>query len=95
VIALGILAIDPPSKIDEELLESAFEEKDIGSSGLGIDLIDAETGVSVDGRIDIMEVPFVGGDGATGVHKPLSEKEEELFFGKMGIDPCHGDHVKS
>jgi len=43
----------------------------------------------VNGRVDVAEVPLVGGKRSIGLHVPLSSEEIELLLSEGGID--HGE----
>ena len=65
VFAFDVLAVDPPGEVEEELLEDALQEVEILSAvELALDLEDAKGRPSVDGRVDIAEVPFVAVQGS-------------------------------
>ena len=46
-------------------------------------------------RIDVAKLPLIGGNLAVGMHIPIAQKEQQLLFGKMGVEAGKGQHVKS
>src|SRR5579885_1806968 len=68
VVAGRVLAVHPPREVQEELVEDALEEVEVGGAA---DLEDPQGGPGVDRRVDVAEVPLVGGELAVGVHVPL------------------------
>ena len=94
VASVHILAVDPPSEVDEEFEEAAFEEGAVSFIAARGDFVDPPTGPCVDGWIDVVEVPLVGGEFSGRVHVPFAEEQFELAFGEVGIDFRHGQHVE-
>src|SRR5581483_3799354 len=74
VVAGGVLAVHPPGEIEAELLEGLSQELEVaGAVALLIDLVDEVGGPGVDGRVDVAEVPLIGGELAGGVQVVLAE----------------------
>ena len=95
VAAILVLAVDPPGEVDEQLLKDAFEEEAVAlAADAALDAEDAQGGPGVDGRIDVAEGPFVGGELAAGMHEPFAQEEDELALGEIGIDQCQRDGVE-
>ena len=69
VVAVGVLAVQPPRVIDEQLLEDALEELPIA---VAVDAVDAKCSHHVHRRIDVVEVPLVRGQRAVGMLEPLA-----------------------
>src|SRR5207237_6245305 len=62
VVALAIDPIDPPGKVDEQLVKALFEKDRIALAGaFFVELIDAPTGPGVDGRNKVGKLPLIGG----------------------------------
>ena len=95
VLALGILAVAPPSEVDQQLLEDSLEEIEIlAAVHLALDLECAEDCPGVNRRVDVAKVPFIGGDLSVGVHAPFAGEEIELLLCESRIDHCERDAVK-
>lgn len=95
VVAVGILSVDPPGKVEEELLEDPLEEVEIlASEQLSLDLEHSERRPRVDGRVDVAKVPLVRGQGTVGLHVPLSGHEVELLLRKRRVDHGERDTVE-
>src|SRR2546422_6292213 len=79
VLALGVLAIDPPREVEEQLVEHLLQELAIAlSTPPALDPVDAERRPRVHGRVDVAERPLVGGDLAVRMHVPLDRKSTRL-----------------
>ena len=72
VAAVQVLAVDPPGEVEEEFLEGFLKEENVAAALFIRDLVNTPYGPGVDGRVDVGEIPFVGGKLAVGVHIPLS-----------------------
>ena len=94
VLAAGVLAIDPPGEIDQQLLEGAGEKTPVALAPRRGHLVDPPAGPGMDRRIDVAQVELVGRDLPVGVHVPLAQQERELVLGEHGVQPGEGDHVK-
>src|SRR5690242_17764074 len=78
VHAFGILAVDPPGEVQEQLLEHTLEKSAVtGTGSLLLDLVDAQGGPRVHRRIDISHRPLVGGDLSVRMHVPLAQHQQE------------------
>src|SRR5579885_2225826 len=63
VAAFGVLAVDPPGEVQQQLVEGALEEGAVGvAADAAGDFVDAPDGPGVHGRVDVVEVPLVGGE---------------------------------
>src|SRR4029453_3688616 len=59
----GILAVEPPREVDEELLERALQPGDVtGAALLHFRLVHEKRGVGVHRRVHVAEVPLIGGE---------------------------------
>ena len=66
VVAFVVLAVDPPGEVDEQLVEHALQEvvvrrQALDGPALGVDPPDGHGRPGLDRRVDVAEVPFVGG----------------------------------
>ena len=95
VFPIGVLAIDPPGKIQEQFMEDPLQEHTIPNTlSLLFNLVDAPGSPSMDRWIHIAESPFVGGNLSVRMHVPLTQHEHELFLGKGRIDERERNTVK-
>src|SRR5206468_4133903 len=95
IAALGVLAVDPPGEVEEQLVEDALEELTVGLPVAALlDLVDPPGCPGVDGRVAVAEGPRVGRQLAVGVHVPFAQEEDELALGERRIDHGERDAVK-
>src|ERR1044072_132782 len=72
--SIGILAIDPPREIQQQLLEDSLEKDCVAhSTSLFLDLINAPRCPRVNRRIHVAERPFVSRQLAVRMHVPLAQ----------------------
>ena len=81
VAARPVFQVDPPGEVDEELVEDTGEEVEVATA---VDGEDFERRPRLHGRVDVAEVPLVGGQGAVGVLEPFTAKEDQLVLGEAG-----------
>ncbi len=91
VVALDVLAVDPPVEVEQQLVQHSRQEVEVVVAG---DLVHAQRGPGVDRRVDVGEVPLVGGELAVGVHVPLAAEQDELGLGELRVDVGQGDAVE-
>ena len=89
VPAAHVLAVHPPCEVDDQLLEDPREERPVALAARRRDLVHAPAGPGVHGRVDVGEIPLVGGDLPVGVHVPLAQEEVELLLGERRVEPRH------
>ena len=95
IVAFGILAVHPPGEVQQQLLEDALQEAPISHTvDAFVDLVNAPGGPGVNGRIDILEAPFIGRDLSVGMHVPLAQHQDQLALGKVRVDHGQWDAVK-
>ena len=94
VLALGVLAVDPPGEVEQEFLEDPFEEGAIAGAGPVGDFIHAPGSPGVDGRVHVVEGEFVGGELAVGVEIPFAQEQQELALGEGRIEPREEERVE-
>jgi hypothetical protein len=83
----AVLAIDPPGEIEQQFLKAALEPFLVPFARLGhFQRISKGRGPGVYRRIDVAEVPLIGGDLAVGMHVALAQHQLELLFAEIGID---------
>ena len=77
VVAVGVLAVEPPGEVDQQLLEDPLEELAVAAA---VDAEDAQRGHHVHRRVDVVEVPLVRGQRAVRVLEPLAQQHEQLVL---------------
>ena len=83
----GILAIDPPGEVEQQLVVDAAEELQIGVAGAApVDLVEEVGGPRVHGRIHVAEVPLVRRHLSGRMQVPLLQQEQELLLREVRID---------
>src|SRR5215467_2961610 len=81
VLAVAVLAVDPPGEVGQELAEGALQEVDIALAAQGLlGAVEKERRPRVDGRVDVAEVPLIGRDLATRVQVDLAQQQLELLL---------------
>ena len=78
--AVGVFEVDPPREVDEQLVEHALEEVDVAGAVDGEHL---QRRPRLDGRVDVAEVPLVGGQRAVRVLEPLAAQQQQLVLGEL------------
>src|SRR5207253_2996068 len=62
VVALRVHLVHPPCEVDEELVEALLKELAVGATrAYAIHVVDAPDGPSLHGRVEVRELPLVGG----------------------------------
>ena len=63
IFPFGILPVHPPGERDQQFVEGGLEKGAVAFAGLFLlDLVNAPGGPADDGRIDVAEIPLVGGN---------------------------------
>ena len=83
VRAVGVLAVDPPREVDEQLVEDPVQERDVLRPVDGEDL---EGCPRLDRRVHVVERPLVGRDRSVRVLEPLPTEQGELVLGEGRIN---------
>ncbi len=95
VLPLGVLPVDPPGEIEEELLKDPLQEMDVlPSVHLVLNVVNPPGGPGVHGGVDVTERPFVCGYLAVGVHVPFPRQEHQLALSEIRVDEGVIDGVK-
>ena len=92
VVAVGVLAVQPPREVDQQLLEDALEELAIAAA---VDPVDADRGHHVHRRVDVVEVPLVGRQRAVRMLEPLAQQHQELVLRERRIEMRPRDRVEA
>ena len=91
VVAEGVLAVDPPGEVDQQLVEGAREELEVVAA---VDPEHRQRRPGMDGRIHVVEGPFVGGQLAVRMHEPLAAEQQQLVLRGRRIDVGEHDAVE-
>ena len=94
VVPIAVLAVHPPSEVDEKLLEDLLQELRILAASELLLIVKTQGGPGMDRGIHVREVPLVGGHLAVGMRVPLPQKKDQLVLAERGIDPGKGRRVK-
>ena len=78
-----VLQVDPPREVHQELVEDPTEEVDVAAA---VDHEDLERGPRLDGRVDVAEIPFVGGQRPVRMLEPLPAEQAQLVLGERRVD---------
>ncbi len=89
---VGVLEVDPPGEVHEQLVEHPLEEVDVLCSVDGEHL---ERGPRLHRRVDVAEVPFVGGQGAIRVLEPFAAEQQQLVLGELRVEVGEGHAVEA
>ena len=87
----GVLPIDPPGEVEQQLVEDPAEEVEVTRAVDGEDL---EGRVSLNRGVDVAEVPLIGGQGAVGMLEPFPTEQDQLVLGKRRVDVGQRHAVK-
>src|SRR5205085_3761640 len=92
IFPFGVFPVHPPRECDQEFVENGFEKSAVAFARLFLlDLVNAPRGPAEHGRINVVEVPFVGGYLAGGMLIPFAQDDIELALGEEWIDQRKGN----
>jgi len=91
VLVAGVLAVDPPGEVDQELVENPAQEVDVAPAVEGEDL---QRRPRVHRRIHIAEIPFVGRQRPVRVLVPFPAQHDQLVLGEGRIQVGEGHAVE-
>ena len=91
VVPVGVLAVDPPGEVEQQLVEDPLEEVVVLAA---VDLEDPQRRPGVHRRVDVAERPLVGRELAVGVHVPLAAEQDQLVLGELRVDVGERDAVE-
>ena len=95
-LAKAILAIHPPREVDHELAEGALEELEVTFAAHRLlHAVLKDRRPRMHRRVDVAEVPLVGGYLTVGVLKARLQHQDELMLGKVRVDARERRRVKS
>src|SRR5438876_10543451 len=86
IVAFGVLAIHPPGKVEQQLLEHAFKKRGVALAAWPSHLVNAPTRPCVHGRIHIAEGELISRNLAIGMHVPFTQEKIELLLREVRID---------
>ena len=91
VVALLVLAVEPPGEVDQQLVEDPPQELVILAP---VDHEHEVRGRRVDRRVDVVERPLVGGQCAVRVLEPFATQQQQLVLRERRVDVGEGDGVE-
>ena len=83
VAAAAVFEVDPPGEVDQQLVEDPAQKVDVAAAVDGEDL---QGRPGLDRRVDVAEVPLVGGQGPVGMLEPLPAQQDQLVLGEGRVD---------
>ena len=87
VVAVAVDFIDPVREVDQELVEAALEPLTVGVAVADpIHVVNPPHRPRVDRRVEVAELPLVGGQLPAGVLKLLEQQQPELILGELRVD---------
>src|SRR5690606_16662901 len=95
VSAFSVLSIHPPGKIEQQLLENAFEKPGVFSiEHFLLYVIDPPGGPRMNGRVYVPECPFVSRYLPVRVHVPFPREERKLTLSEFRVYHSKRDSMK-
>ncbi len=94
VLPGGVLAVHPPGEVEQQPGERLAQEREVDVAEEAGDGVHEQRGEGVDRRVDVAEVPLVGGDLPARVEIDLRQHQVELRLGEVRIDHRQGDAVE-
>ena len=91
VRTVGVLAVDPPREVDEQLVEDLAQEVEVAAAVDGEDL---QRRPRLHRRVDVAEVPLVRRQRAVRVLEPLPADQQQLVLGERRVEVGQGDAVE-
>ena len=95
VEAARVLAVHPPGEIEQQLGEDPLEKLAVAFAvAPPLRIVEAQSRPGLHGRIDVAEVPFVGGQLAVRVHVPGLAEQDQLMLGVLQIEISQRGQMK-
>src|SRR5690349_13825388 len=94
MLAGNVLAVHPPREIDQKFLENAREKEPVATSTRPGHLVHAPAGPSMYWWIYVRKRELISRNLTVGVHVPLAQQQNQLLFGKVGIELRERNHVE-
>ena len=86
VLAETVLAVRPPSEVQQQLIEGRLEEIDVGLAAQGLlGTMEEQSRPGMDRRVHVAEIPLVGRDLAAGMQVHRMEHQFHLLLGEVGV----------
>ena len=89
-----VLAVDPPVEVQHQALERVLQELEVLPAELLLVLVEPQRRPGVHRRIDVAEVPFVGGDLPARMEVQVAQHQQQLLLGEVEIHLRQGDRVE-
>src|SRR5260370_18052813 len=87
VHAVGVLAIHPPSEVQQQLVKNPLQKCPVAlAMALLIDLVYAPCRPGVHWRIHFAQRPLVSRNLSVGMHLPLAQHQCQLLLGEIRVD---------
>src|SRR5215472_18187970 len=83
ILALRILAVDPPVEIQHQSLKRTFQEAQIRSAQLSLHQEQEQCRPGMNRWVDVPKIPFVRGNLSIWMRVQIAQHQQELFFGKI------------
>ena len=87
----GVLAVDPPGEVQQQLGEHPDQELPVA---VAVDPVDVPGRPGVHRRVDVAERPLVRRQLAVRVHRPLAAHQHQLLLGERRVDVGQRDRVE-
>ena len=91
VVAAGVLQVDPPGEVDQQLVEDPAQEVQVAAAVDGEHL---QRGPRLHRRVHVAEVPLVGGQRPVRVLEPLPADQDQLVLGERRVHVSEGHAVE-
>ena len=95
VLAEAVLAVHPPGKVQQQLVERRLEEIHVRLAAQGLlGAMEEQGRPGVDRGVHVAEVPLVGGHLAAGVQVDTAEHQFHLLLGEVGVHDRERERVE-
>ena len=95
VAPVAVLAVDPPGEVHEQLLEGMCQPAAVTLSLRPfIQVVSKNRGPGVDRRVDVAEVPLIGGHLPVGVEVAFAQHQVELLLGVILVHQRQRQNVE-
>ena len=91
----AVLAVDPPGEVQQQLLKAGLEPVPVSLAVFHLfQAVGEDGGPGMHRRVDVAEVPLVGGNLAVGVHVALAQHQLQLLLAEIRIHKRQGEDVE-
>src|SRR5450432_2903889 len=95
IVPFAVYLVHPPGEIDQQLMKALFQKLAIGLARSNtVHVVDAPDGPGMNRRIQIRELPLIGGNLAVRMLKLFKEQQPQLLFRELWIDQRQRHTVK-